>query len=941
VTDHYDVFLSYSHGDEEAATSLRGQLEKRGLAVFWDKAVIREGDLWLNRLQEAVDACCSFVVLVGRDGVRRWIGAETQVALSRHFGPHDDAARLPIFPVLLGDTKPETLPAFLRLFQGTFWNGADDLSGSLLDQIRERASVPGKIPLEDRPFVGLNAYQPDQAHLFFGRQKETLDALACFDTRSGGQTVRWLEINGNSGCGKSSLMNAGILPLVDQGWLWPRTRIETWRRSGPMMPGERPTEMLAQVLANAFGCEMADVHERLSKNEDGLRMWLRSRQQDDTAFLLAVDQFEELFTFADPAERARLDHLLAAALADAECPLFVISTVRADFLDRFDDLPRLTNVRNRAGKPWTLPLISADGLREVISGPARLAGLDVSEVQAAMVAEAQDEPGGLPLVENALEWLWQHRADNRLSGRLFVEQGGLAGILSRNADDLLPAPGPQRDRALELLFRLVKVDPEGRRHTRQRMPLPEAIAVAGGGKDGEGLVYRLAGQQVRVGGKARGSLRLVTITGDAQGGTAAKDGSRWLSLIHETLIRSKGRAGELQPYWPTLWDHIEQNKGRAVARDRARLLAVEIEDAAVKWHGGTRVEGLRWSEERFQEVIREVRRSGFSPGDVVRSELSRAFFGPARLDEIVELLALGEGEDKTAGSGRYGETWRLPLSHQARATLGDRLALLGDTRRGVGVREDGLPDIDWCRIDGGAITITIRAVPYGVLSQVGAPEKSDTREVKSFSMARYPVTVDQFRAFVEACYNDDRWNLPGLFSEHLAGPPRHVGRHGNHPADGVSWYDAMAFCHWMSARMDAEVRLPTEFEWQLAATGGDPENTYPWGAEWHPKREPWRANTLDIMPGRSTAVGLYPLGASKAGLLDMAGTIWEWCWNTFEDPVRTEIDRGLKHQPRRALRGGSWQDNRVRCADRIGSDPDNSDPDLGFRVLCSSLDIDS
>lgn len=291
-------------------------------------------------------------------------------------------------------------------------------------------------------------------------------------------------------------MNAGILPLVDQGWLWPRTRIETWRRIGPMMPGERPAEMLSDMLANAFGCEMADVHERLSKNEDGLRMWLRSRKQDDTAFLLAFDQFEELFTFAAPAERASFDHLLAAALADAECPLFMISTVRADFLDRFDDLPRLTHVRNRAGKPWTLPLISAEGLREVIDGPARLASLDVSEVKAAMVAEAQAEAGGLPLVENALEWLWQHRTDSRLSGQLFVERGGLAGILSGNADDLLDTLGSERDEALELFFHLVKVDPEGRRHTRQRVPLAEAIEVAGGGDEGRTLIDRLAGTRV-------------------------------------------------------------------------------------------------------------------------------------------------------------------------------------------------------------------------------------------------------------------------------------------------------------------------------------------------------------------------------------------------------------------------------------------------------------
>jgi len=95
-----------------------------------------------DRLQQAIDGCGAFVVLVGRDGVRRWIGAETQAALNRYFGSHEDAQRLPIFPILLGDTGPAALPAFLRLFQATPWNGVDALPQRLLDQIRDCKLVP-------------------------------------------------------------------------------------------------------------------------------------------------------------------------------------------------------------------------------------------------------------------------------------------------------------------------------------------------------------------------------------------------------------------------------------------------------------------------------------------------------------------------------------------------------------------------------------------------------------------------------------------------------------------------------------------------------------------------------------------------------------------------------------------------------------------------------
>ena len=118
-----------------------------------------------------------------------------------------------------------------------------------------------------------------------------------------------------------------------------------------------------------------------------------------------------------------------------------------------------------------------------------------------ILSEARDEPGALPLVENALRWLWEQRTDSRLSGELLRKAGGIAGILSSGADELLDGlDEEERDRALRLLFRLVRVDPEGR-HTRRRLSYAKAVEIAGGGDGGQSLVHRLAGEQVRDGGK--------------------------------------------------------------------------------------------------------------------------------------------------------------------------------------------------------------------------------------------------------------------------------------------------------------------------------------------------------------------------------------------------------------------------------------------------------
>jgi formylglycine-generating enzyme required for sulfatase activity len=872
------------------------------LSVLFDKTELHAGDSWLDRLQAAVDRCEAFVVLIGRDGVARWVGAETQAALNRHFGARGEANRLPIFPVLLDGIGAQALPAFLRLFQATVWNGASPLDEPLLAAIHDRMLLKTAAnPLEGSPFVGLAAFRTDQAHLFFGRQQETLAALACFDTRPGHAAIRWLEINGTSGSGKSSLMQAGLWPLIDQGWLWPRTGVARWRRIGPMLPGARPVEMLAESLAHAFkNARMADLIDELARGDDRLRYWLRERKADDTAFLLAIDQFEEVFTFAEAEERRRFDRLLAATLADPDCPLFVLSTVRADFLDRFGgDMPELTRALNHVGKRWTLAPIGEAGLREVINGPARLAGLDVDEVREAIIDQARGEPGALPLVENTLDWLWQRREKGRLGGRLFTEQGGLAGLLSRSADDLLGGLGPQRERALELLFRLVKVDPEGVRHARQRISRDEAVAIAGGGAAGLAVVSRLSGQRQPDGGRQVGPLRLITV-GD--------NGA--VNLIHETLIRSKGldAAGKPQPYWPTLWDYIEQHKERAAWRERLRL-------DMQTWLENGQAPGFQWSHERVRELHKITQKPG-PRFDLDAAE--RDFLGPIDADAML------------------AELERPETTHKRRLLIGERLDVLGEhpSRWGVGLDERGTPQIDWQPVTGGDVTISVLSNPSDPYSEV---KQRTPKRVEPFQIAGYPVTVAQYRAFVDA---EDGWRNQAWWENDLNRDPDgttyEFGRFGNHPAVCVSWFDAVAFCRWLSRRLGLDIRLPDEWQWQVAATGGDDRNVFPWGADRDVNQEPWRANTFESRLGQPTAVGMYPAGATlrQAAIRDMAGTVWEWCLNKFDGPE----DAGLRADDfdHRVMRGGSWVNPQdfARSAYRIRSGPNFRINYIGFRMVC-------
>ena len=188
----------------------------------------------------------------------------------------------------------------------------------------------------------------------------------------------------------------------------------------------------------------------------------------------------------------------------------------------------------------------------------------------------------------------------------------------------------------------------------------------------------------------------------------------------------------------------------------------------------------------------------------------------------------------------------MATTHQQRVKIGDRLAEIGDPRPGVSLRVDGLPDIVWCKVPCGKITLE---------------EIDRTFTVDAFFIGKYPVTWIQYRSFLKAKdgYRNESW-WKGL-AKHHDKPGEQYRKLDNHPAENVSWYDAVAFCRWLTERMGYEIRLPTEWEWQQAATGGDPANVYPWGPDWDSDR----ANTNESGLSRTTAVGMYPAGRLAGG----------------------------------------------------------------------------
>ena len=243
----------------------------------------------------------------------------------------------------------------------------------------------------------------------------------------------------------------------------------------------------------------------------------------------------------------------------------------------------------------------------------------------------------------------------------------------------------------------------------------------------------------------------------------------------------------------------------------------------------------------------------------------------------------------------------------------------------------------WCDIPAGKVT----------LEAGGYLEQDTVFEVPAFQIAKYPITNAQFRVFVEAggyenqaWWTEDGWKhrVEGWVYDNgwkPSGTPWTEPRYwqdskwngAEQPVVGVSWYESVAFCLWLSDVTGERIMLPTEQQWQRAAQGDDGRK-YPWGA-W----EEGRCNYGNKIGQTTPVMQFEGQGDSPYGVVDMSGNVREWCLTGYSDG---DNDQNKSSDTERILRGGSWNSNRgyARAAYRSRYYPNDRNDRNGLRVVC-------
>ncbi len=588
----YDLLLWHEPADAEAVHQLAARLRDVGLAVWpepEDTSLASDHHAAATAALEQARGCAVCLSAVPDGAVRLF---DEAVSVRDHLAfrcAFDDFQLLPL--LLPGAAYPTTqrdLPVFLQHRAWIELTGDGDDTVRIYQAFCAGLAASQPTPLETGvcPFRGLAAFREEDADHFFGRE------ALCRRIEARLKTQPFLAVVGPSGIGKSSVIQAGVLP---------RLRCDG-HPIAVMTPGEDPLQELAFALSSLGDESPLILLERLRRSPDALRFIAREliggAAETDAAprraLVLVIDQFEELFTLTRLRNaRAAFVSRLCHAVAAADTGLTIVLSMRSDFLGKcagYPDLNRLVSEHF-----IQVSAMNRNDLATTIEQQARAGGLRLEPGLARLilddVAHAEVE---LPLVEHALLELYERRQAGSLTLAAYTEIGGIEGALAGRAESEYAAlDGPARE-ILRKMFTLCLIHPgEGAQDTRRRTPRRELLALAQTPQTVEHILEQWTGKRL--------------LTCSDSGGS----GGEMVDVAHEALIHK----------WARIGDWMAEDREAARQLQRIRLAATAWQEAGRDSDHLLRGRPLHHAESLPENFLGELERDFVAAGIAARDAL--------------------------------------------------------------------------------------------------------------------------------------------------------------------------------------------------------------------------------------------------------------------------------------------------------------------------------
>jgi len=748
--------------------------------------------------------------------------------------------------------------------------------------------VEGGPPFPERPYKFLDYFEAADQTIFFGRDEEVNHLVQRI------MAHKLTVLFGQSGVGKTSLINAGLIPhLEEEGYtsLYLRVLREpaaSIKRAALQLRQDTPSPISNLQPPSTVG--------RRSPTEP-LCSFLEATLPSGSRLLVFLDQFEEFFVRLGKATRAAFAEELAACLRSDLDLRFVLS-LRDDYLGRLHSLSA-----QLPGDPlvnrFCLENLNVEKARLAVTQPAQAFKLRYEDELLETLLDDLEQEGKVKppqlqivccklyqsLVDSG-EWVEGFGRSGLFTLESYKELGGAEGILADYLNDALAElpDDAARERAWAVLRSMITVGETRVTLTTQEMTRQK-------------IAYKLGLSEDEV-EKSTAYLRDRRLIRWLPAETEAEEGA--FELAHEYML---GKVWE----WVCEEDAVLNRASDLLRRELSNYQKLGL----LMDHDGLEVvnearEVLSLSPEELEFIFRstlaagyemeywleKVRESGLAVEGILRDQLESAVPNSrANLAQVLGQIVLSSVPEE-AILRRNSEVWLKMLLKDdypnVRVAARKSLLKIGTEQALTALRSN--PPLDMVLIPAGDFLMG---------------DEKQSVHVDAFYIDQVPVTNAEYAKFVEATGHPPPPNW-----EERGGTYR--PDRANHPVVFVNWFDAQDYAAW------AGKRLLTEAEWEKAARGTD-GRVYPWG-DWFDKV---MCNASEAGIGGTTPVGKYsPFGDSPYKVCDMAGNVWEWTATDWAPGSSSKVQRGGSFANR-----GSY----ARCAYRYLGVPEPRNPNVGFR----------